>query len=310
MKVIVTGGLGLQGAPLATRLHNEGHYVKVLDNASRGGNNPTCDLKQAIDLRYEVPNFEGYDAVFHLAARVGGLMFTHGDSEARVMMDNLRIDSNVLEASLRADIKRFIYASSSEVYPTWKLSERQAVLKETDGRDANAIGSGYGWAKVAGEVLLEKSPIPNTISLRLFNVYGPGERYLTGSHVIPELVRKTLFEQQVEIYGDGRQRRPFTFVDDAVDAYVRAFGIDFKGTINIGNPETASIKQVAERIISLSESKKKLHFDASKPSGTGGASPDQIRAKDILGWTHKTSLDQGLKRTIAWMSHDYFASIR
>ena len=164
--------------------------------------------------------------------------------------------------------------------------------------------SGYGWAKLMGEVQVRHLPIPWVI-FRLFNVYGEGENDGAGSHVIPELIRKTLAAPEggtMQVYGDGSAGRTFLHVSDAVDAYMRAMDCVSGVTVNIGNPEPVRIRELAQQIVGIDGRGVLPVYDPSQPEGVKGRTPDIALAQKYLDWQPKVSLDEGLKR-----AYDYYA---
>lgn len=266
----------MQGSRLADRLHAEGHFVAIFDDCSRGPNLPKNDDDVRIDLRSEVPDFSGFNAVFHLAARVGGIA---AGMDYEAMHDNLLIDCHVIEGAKKAKVGKLVYASSC------------ATMLEPE--------SGYGWAKRSGELLLGKSGLPFSI-LRLYNVYGPGEKAGRGAHVIPNLIYRAMHEKEVQVYGDGTQNRYFVYVDDAVDAYLSAYWHDPQVPIEIAG-ERATITEVAEMILQLLGSRKQLLYDRSLPRGPDPSSELGNQAWELLRWKPKTTLEKGLAKTIEWM---------
>lgn len=240
-----------------------------------------------MDLRVEQPNFSDTDAVFHLAARVTGIRH---DDEASTLIDNLRMDFNVVEACIKGNVRKLVYASScaAEI-----------------GKD-----SGYGWGKLTTEKLLAQTTIQSVI-LRFFNVYGPGESFTGSTHVIPELLRKVLWEEHVSVYGDGSQTRPFLYVDDAVDAYMRALTAQSDGMpIDIGGAEQVSVGRLLHVIMKVTGRSPSLSFDESAPVGPKKIIPDLRRAEEILGWTQKTSIEEGIRKTAEWMRTVHTPSVQ
>lgn len=304
-RIAITGGLGLQGSRLATRLMLLGHYVKVFDNGQRGRNQGGYDEWENIDLRFNQPDFHTFDTVYHLAAHVGGVEYTHRGHDNQMMLDNMQIDVNVFRAAAECKVRKVILASTACVYPVSKQTEWNSILEEDDAYDPVEPESGYGWAKLCAEILLQKmnqaNEIPRISILRPFNVYGPGEDFMPGSHVIPELLRKVLFEKTILVYGSGRQGRCFLYVDDMVEAYVRSLDVDFAKPINIGTQDAIRIAWLAQKMCELADVIKPLEFDTGKPTGVMGRVPDLTRAKAILKWKPRTPLDVGLRTTMDWM---------
>ena len=186
------------------------------------------------------------------------------------------------------------------VYPISKQTKWNSVLKEDDAFNPVEPENGYGWSKLTAELLLSKEDKMKVGILRLFNVYGPGEDETIGtSHVIPELITKALNGgARLQVFGDGSQGRAFLYATDAVDAYVRCMEKGCIGRpINIGTEKPIRIRDLAAMILDMTE-RKEIFFDTSKPTGVTGRVPDTTRAKKILGWHPKVSLEDGLKETV------------
>lgn len=307
MRVVITGGAGLQGSKLATKLIQMGHDVTVADNFQRGSHRVKDAQIVGIDLRYSHLEelLRHTDYLFHLAAHVGGVEYIQ-KKDQEVMLDNLRVDSNVIAGAQAAKVRNFIFASTACVYPVRYQQNWDSILSEEMAFNPVEPESGYGWAKLTAEYQLNKVQDMKVAILRLFNVYGPGEDFLPGSHVVPELIRKTLAPgDTLTVYGSGEAGRCFTYVDDAVDAYIAMMNMGMgKGPINIGSPDPIRIKDLADLIMKIAGSKKLKKFDLSKPVGMIGRTPNLERAKSILGWEAKVPLNAGLELTIDWMKKE------
>lgn len=303
MKVGVTGAAGLHGARLCRVLAAAGHEVVGLHNRSRGDNFPQGEsirFVRADCRRAEMvqASFEGCQVVFHLAAHVGGHKYIK-DNSYRVFSDNVSIDMSVFKACAALEVSRVIYPSSSCVYPVDKQETWDAVLKESDAWDQPSPDCVYGWGKLTGEVMLRNTPIPHGIVLRLFGVYGDG----TTSQVVPELMRKTVDAPEggeVEIQGDGSAGRAPMFIDDVMDAYIKAMTQTLAPgfqVMNIGHTKTITIRELIEAIIQVSGRNVRPRFEASMGMGAQGKTADISRAREVLGWGPKTSLMEGLRKT-------------
>ena len=193
-----------------------------------------------------------------------------------------------------------------------KQQKWDSILKEEDAFNPVSPESGYGWAKLTAEVLLSKITGMDVNILRLFNVYGPGEDYQPGSHAIPELARKVLDPdtKEIEVFGDGSQGRCFLYVTDAVEAYLKLLEHDVGNSpINMGNPQPVRINELVATMQDIAKTNKGIVYNVSKPTGVIGRSPDITKAKKMLGWMPKVSLDSGLRLTMDWIA-DQFPSSR
>lgn len=318
MRVLVTGGLGLQGSRIAKRMLQEDHEVVIVDDASRGRleNLPTGAKFERINLAEHsselVRVFQDVDLVFHMAAQLYGVE-GHIGKDYRQMTTNLRIDLNVIEACVKKDVEGLVYPSTACVYPlSLQAAPDAPPLKEEQAFPAEAENA-YGWAKLIGEMACREAYEENGLRVgiaRLFNVYGTGEDWSPGSHVVPELIRKSLVDAPfLQVYGDGEQTRALTYVDDAVEGLIRLMERRrIPDPINIGNPDRVSVRRLAEIILEITGSTKRIVFDTSKPVGAVGRCPDISKARKLLGWEPKTSLRDGLVKTIMWYKNHEFAS--
>lgn len=325
-RVLVTGGAGQIGSHLVARLTAFGAIVTVADNLWRGKKSNLFDQdgKPVIDLdrhflELDLANpvncqraTEGQDVVYHLADVVAGINYVFGN-QCSLFNTNLLIDSNMLKASIANGVRSYVYVGTACSYP----AERQSKLnpppfKEDDVYPASPESS-YGWSKLMGEMgceLAGKEKLLNIGVLRFHNVYGPHcEMSPEKSQVIPSLIRKALRHPHEEfvVWGSGRQRRAFVFVHDVVEALesVVQRGMN-QGVIQIGPDFSTSIAEIAECVRSISGKKIDIRYDTTKPEGDVDRAADWSKARTILGWSPKTSIEEGLKLTYAWCERQVY----
>ena len=316
---MVTGGAGLIGSNLVKRLRGMGKEVMVADNLWRGklenmfGNGkPVIDLEKnffELDLRDPkncLKVARDIDTVYHLADIVAGINYVFGN-QLFLYSANILINSNMLHAAIKNGVKKYIYVGTACSFP----AEKQAVLnpppfKEEDAYPANPESS-YGWSKLMGEYeceLAQKEGLIGVGILRLHNVYGPPcELSPEKSQVIPALCCKAFQfpREDFIVWGSGNQRRAFVYVDDAIDALIAVLEKGMgKGVIQIGPGESVSIAEIAEKIVKISKKDIPIIFDPSKPEGDMDRTADWSKAKRVLGWSQKVSIDDGLERTYRW----------
>jgi nucleoside-diphosphate-sugar epimerase len=215
----------------------------------------------------------------------------------------------MLGAAIKNEVKQYIYVGTACSYPMEMQSElNPPPFKENDAYPANPE-SAYGWSKLMGEYecdLAQKEDKIDVGILRLHNVYGsPSDLSPEKSQVIPALCRKAINypEEKFIVWGSGNQRRAFLYVDDVVDAIVATLDKGMNnGVIQIGPEKSHSIADIAERIARLSGKQIDIHFDPSKPEGDKDRTADSTKAREILGWQQKVSLDDGLQHTFTWAS--------
>jgi GDP-D-mannose 3', 5'-epimerase len=318
--ILVTGGAGMIGSNLVKKLVLEGHKVFVADNLWRGKKKYLFSKKNKSIIpeknfyQVDLSNYKNcvkvtnkMDIVVHLADVVAGINYVFSN-ESFVFNSNVLINSNTLKACIANKVKKYIYAGTACSYPKSKQSIIDPPpFKEEDVYPAEPE-SAYGWSKLMGEYEAELAFKENLIDieiLRLHNVYGsPSELDPSMSQVIPALCRKAIEQKNSEllVWGSGKQKRAFVHVDDIVDGFIKAINkkSKYNGVIQLGPDFSTSIAEIAKRIVSLSEKKFSIKFDKSKPEGDFDRMADNSRAKDILNWSPKISLDVGLKKVFNW----------
>jgi GDP-D-mannose 3', 5'-epimerase len=318
-KVLVSGGAGMLGSALVDRLIERGDKVFVVDDLSRGRKefvNPKAkliiqDLENPIWEKYlkDYVEPESLDEVFHIAALVGGVNYMLTNQIAS--LKNAAVDWRVLSFTNRYRLP-LLYCSTACTYPIRKQTEaaNHGPMQEDEAlKDGAEPESIYGWCKLTGELTVAINARENDLSwkiIRMFNLYGthevPDEK--TG-HVIPALIRKAITNKPpLSVWGSGEQYRSFLFVDDAIDAIFKVMENGRPGVpYNIGSPERVKIRDLALTVLRAHKSNASyndLQFDLTKPEGVFGRTADTTRIQSELGWTPKTSLEEGVRQTYEW----------
>ncbi|MCC6551874.1 MAG: GDP-L-fucose synthase [Polyangiaceae bacterium] len=299
-KIVVTGGSGFLGSHVVEELALRGAEGVVVPRSR------DTDLTDAAAARalYEAAR---PDLVIHLAAKVGGI----GANRRRpgtFFRDNMAMGLHVLEEARRAGTPKVVVAGTICAYPKFApVPFREEDLWNGYPEETNAP---YGVAKKALLVMAQSYRQEfgsNFVMVFPVNLYGPRDNFdLEDSHVIPAMIRK--FEEarargdrSVTLWGDGTPTREFLFVEDAargiVDAAERYDGAD---PVNLGAGFEISMRALAEKIAALVGYDGELAWDASRPNGQPRRMLDVSRARERFGFEARTSLDEGLARTIAW----------
>lgn len=310
-KVLVTGGAGFIGSHLVEKLVENDAKVTVLDNLQNGKRENLKSVKNKIklivgdcsDLKTAEKAVKNQDVVMNLAARVGGIEYnrTH---QATMMRDNLPLETVMLEAARKAKVERFLVVSSACVYPrncSIPTPESEGFMDEPE-----PTNGGYGWAKRMAETLgkyyAEEFGMKISI-VRPYNCYGPRDHFDPNvSHVIPALIKRIFDgENPVSVWGSGKQTRAFLYVEDMARGMMLAVEkYPMPDPINLGTDEEISIKDLVEKIITLSGRNAKVRFDLSKPDGSPRRNSDNKKAKKNINFSARIKLDEGLKLTIDW----------
>ena len=301
---VVTGGAGFLGSHLVDRLLREGHEVLAIDNLLTGNERNLDHLrseKKFRFLRHDVTKFiavEGpVDFVFHFASPASPIDYLE------LPIQTLKVGSLGTHNALglaKAKGATFLLASTSECYGDPLVHPQ----KEEYWGNVNPIGPRgvYDEAKRFAEALTmayHRFHGVNTKIVRIFNTYGPRMRLRDG-RVVPAFVGQALRGEPLTIFGEGKQTRSFCFVSDLIEGIYRLSRADFHEPVNIGNPMELTILEFAERIRSITGSKSQIVKKPLPVDDPQQRRPDITRAKKILGWEPRVSLEDGLKETIRW----------
>jgi len=310
-KILVTGAGGFIGSHLARELYRKGNFVRVVDIKWDGYlEEPYYSEKLTLDLRKKencLKATKDIDYVFNLAANMGGIGFITAVG-AEVMRDNILINTNMLQASLENEVKRFFFSSSACVYPTYKQTDANvAPLKEEDAYPADPDNF-YGWEKLYTEKMCEAYAKDFGLDMRIaryHNIYGPEGTYKGGREKSPAAISRKVVEAgnpgEIEIWGDGKQTRSYCYIDDCVRGSIMLMESNYTKPLNIGSDRLVSIDELADIIINISGKKISKNYDLSAPQGVRGRNADLTLVKKVLGWEPRVSLEEGLEKTYKWI---------
>lgn len=332
-KILVTGGCGMIGSNLVKRLVKCGHDVSVIDNLWRGKTEYLNDEtgKSVIDIATRFFNIDlsvecaetdaivaANEYVIHLADIVAGIDYVFSNQGDLFRLNNL-INTNLFRSVRKAGkdkIKGLIYVGTACSYPLTRQNSLDVIpLKEEELFPAMPE-SAYGWSKLMGQIeigYLEKETGIPCCTLQFHNVYGSPCDFGERSQVIPALIRKAVNypAEEFNVWGSGKQGRAFIHVDDVVNALVLALDKGWgHGWIQIGPSVCTSIAEIAETVIRISGKDITPFFDTTKPEGDKARSADYSKAKEILGWEPKVSLEDGLKQQYEWIRKRIENSVR
>jgi UDP-glucuronate decarboxylase len=304
-KILITGGAGFVGSHLSKRLINDGNDVLCVDNYYTGNKGNIESLiggKNFEILRHDVtfPLYVEVDEIYNLACPASPVHYQHDPVQTTKTSVHGAINMLGLAKRLNA---RILQASTSEVYGD------PEVHPQTEGYwgRVNPIGfrSCYDEGKRCAETLFFDYKRQHNLDIkvaRLFNTYGPNMHPDDG-RVVSNFIVQALQGRPITIYGDGSQTRSFCYIDDMIDALVLFMSMprDFSGPMNLGNPFEFKILELAELVISLTNSSSKIHYKKLPYDDPTRRRPDITLAKEKLLWSPKIELKEGLLSTI-----DYF----
>jgi UDP-glucuronate decarboxylase len=302
-RILVTGGAGFIGSHLCERLLNEGNEVVCLDNYFTGSKsniihlleNPYFEL-----VRHDVtiPYLIEVDEIYNLACPASPVHYQYNG--IKTIKTSVMGAINMLGLAKRTRSK-ILQASTSEVYGDPEIHPQT----ESYWGHVNPIGirSCYDEGKRCAESLFMNYHHQNGVRIkiiRIFNTYGP-RMHPNDGRVVSNFIVQALKNEDITIYGDGSQTRSFQYVDDLVEGMIRmmATGDNFVGPVNVGNPGEFTIKELAEMVIKLTNSKSKLIYLPLPQDDPMQRKPDiTLAQKELNNWSPKVQLEQGLTYTI------------
>ncbi len=304
-RILVTGGAGFLGSHLCERLLSEGLEVLCVDNFFTGSRDNVRALDE--DPRFEIirhdvtfPLYVEVDAIYNLACPASPIHYQTDPVQTTKTSVHGAINMLGLAKRLRVPI---LQASTSEVYGDPEVHPQT----EDYWGHVNPVGvrSCYDEGKRCAETLFFDYHRQLGLRIkvaRIFNTYGP-RMHPNDGRVVSNFIVQALTGEPLTIYGDGEQTRAFCYVDDMIEGLVRLMKSpdEVTGPINLGNPEEYTVGELAQRVLELTGSKSALHREPLPQDDPVQRCPDIRAAQEVLGWQPRTSLAEGLKRTI-----DYF----
>jgi UDP-glucuronate decarboxylase len=302
VRILVTGGAGFLGSNLCNRLVNEGHEVICLDNFFTAQKNNIRKLLsyQNFELvRHDItmPYYAEVNQIYNLACPASPPYYQY--NPVKTIKTSVMGAINMLGLAKRIKA-RVLQASTSEIYGN-PIVHPQV---ETYWGNVNPVGirSCYDEGKRCAETLFFDYWRQSSVDIkvvRIFNTYGPNMHPGDG-RVVSNFIVQALKGEDITIYGDGSQTRSFCYVDDLINALILMMNSrrDLTGPVNIGNPEEFTMRELAEKIMSLTESRSKLLFKPLPQDDPKQRKPDITFAKNELDWEPKINLEDGLKETI------------
>ena len=277
----------------------------------KGYTNLIGKTSAALDLKNQanVQDFfdqEKPDIVIDAAARVGGIL-ANNDFPYQFIMENMQIQNNLIDISLKSGINKFIFLGSSCIYPKFAPQPLKEEYLLTDSLEPT--NEWYAIAKITGVKAcqaIRKQFNKDFVSLMPTNLYGYFDNFdLKTSHVLPAMIRK--FHEakmdnnsDVTLWGSGTPMREFLFVDDMAEAVVYALENNLPEYLyNVGSGKDITIKELAETIQKVTGHQGSIVWDSDKPDGTPRKLMDVSKLKKV-GWQYRTELQEGIEKTYAW----------
>jgi GDP-D-mannose 3', 5'-epimerase len=309
-RVLVTGAGGFIGHHLTSFLKQRGYWVRGVDLKYPEYEATQADEFVIADLRRWDATLDatrGVTEVYNLAANMGGIGFIESN-KAVIMHDNVLINVHMLEAARRHDVRRFLYTSSACIYPGYRQNSPDVVpLKEEDAYPADPE-DGYGWEKLFSERqcrhYLEDHGLQTRV-VRFHNIFGPLGTYDGGREKSPAAIcRKIALANdgdEIEVWGDGHQTRSYCYIDDCVSGIYRLMRSDFHHPLNLGQDRLISINELVDMVAAIAGKRIAKRHNLTAPQGVRGRNSDNSLLRETLHWEPDVSLEEGLRRTYAWI---------
>lgn len=299
MKVLVTGGAGFIGSRVTRLLITSGHQVVVLDNLIKGHKDAVDKKAKLIvgdiaDSNKSTEALEGVDAVIHMA----GLIIVPESVKDPILYskNNFLGTIKFMESMRKVGVKKMIFSSSACVYGTpshLPIKEDAAIHPDNP----------YGASKAAVESYLQTyNAIYNfdSIILRYFNPYGPGEQHEPETHAIPNFINAALAKTPIPLYWKGEQIRDFIYIDDLAQAHIDVLNFTGHQIFNIGTENGVKVKDVIDKIFKILGYSVPLKDLGQRPGDVAANYASSEKIKKVVGWQAKVNLDEGLKKTIEY----------
>jgi len=315
--IIVAGAGGFIGGHLVRELIKDGNQVRAVDikpinewfQVFNEADNLVMDLRLKENCDKAVV---GCEEVYNMAADMGGMGFI--ENNKALCMISVLINTHLLIASRDYGVKRFFYSSSACVYNAKKQkSTSNPGLKETDAYPAQPE-DGYGWEKLFSERMcrhfMEDFGLITRVA-RFHNVYGPHGTFDGGREKAPAAICRKVIQagitgnKEIVIWGDGKQTRSFTYIDDCIKGIKDIMYSNIEEPINLGSSEMVSINGLVSMVENIAGIKLNRIYDMSAPKGVRGRNSENTLIQKYLNWQPSTPLKEGLKKTYDWIQTQY-----
>ena len=319
--IAIAGAGGFIGGHLVGALIERGESVRGVDCKPLDQWHQVWADSENLELDLSLPEacdraVAGADAVYNLAADMGGMGFIEGHKA--LCMLSVLINTHLLQAAARHDVERYFYASSACVYAAGKQSTPDIEpLKESDAYPAEPE-DGYGWEKLFSERMCrhfsEDFGLLTRVA-RYHNIYGPHGTWEGGREKAPAAICRKVAEAQlsgdhnIDIWGDGEQTRSFTYIDDCIEGTHLLMHSGVDEPINLGSSEMVTINELVSIVEEIAGVHLRRHYNLDAPKGVRGRNSDNTKILERLEWEPSTSLREGLEQTYRWI-YDQLAASR
>jgi nucleoside-diphosphate-sugar epimerase len=311
-KILVLGAGGFIGSHLVKKLKRNNCWIRGVDLKTPEFAESAADEFVVGDLRdqkfVESVVTEDIDEIYQLAADMGGAgyIFT-GEHDADIMHNSAIINLNLIDQIVNKNIKKVFYSSSACMYPRENQQDPNNPLCSEDSAYPANPDSEYGWEKLFSErvyLSLKRNYGVEVHIARYHNIFGPEGTWAGGREKAPAAMCRKVAEAEdgteIEVWGDGKQTRSFLYIDECVEATIALMNSSFSGPVNIGSEEMVTINDLANLAIKISGKNLRIK-NISGPVGVRGRNSDNSLIRKELGWDYAQSLEEGMKKTYAWI---------
>jgi nucleoside-diphosphate-sugar epimerase len=317
---LILGGGGTIGNPLAARLKSDGFWVRVVDKKypefvkSVADEYVIGDLRNPMTVReaFLLDNRKPFDFVFQLAAQMGGALYVFsGEYDSDIIYDSAMMNLHVANEAAISRVGTILFSSSACCYgESFQMDSENVVgLKESDAWKSGKPESPYGIEKLFSEQVYDAFRRNRSLNLRIVrfhNVFSEGSTFSGGREKAPAaLARKVASAKdgtEIEILGDGNQKRSFIYISEALDAIMRLMYSDYQFPINVGSDELISINDLAKMVIEISGKNLTIKNVESNAVGVRGRNSDNTLIEQVLGWKPSMPLRTGMEKLYAWVN--------
>ncbi len=310
---LVCGAGGFIGSHLVKFLKNKGYWVRGVDLKEPEYSKTEADDFIVGDLRDRTicdrVLDKQFDEVYQLAADMGGAgyIFT-GEHDADIMHNSALINLNIVDLCHKMKVGRVFYSSSACIYPAYNQEDPDNPKCSEDSAYPAAPDSEYGWEKIFSEriyLAYHRNYGLNVRIARFHNIFGPEGSWNNGKEKAPAAMCRKVAEkdnnEEMEIWGDGKQTRSFLYIDECLEGVYRLVQSDFTGPVNIGSEEMVTINQLAEIVMEIANKKINIKHIPG-PLGVRGRNSDNKLIMEKLGWSPNYPLKNGLEKTYKWIA--------
>ncbi len=314
-KILVCGAGGFIGGAMVKRLKSEGHWIRGIDQKYHNFFDISAIADEFIQGDLRNPSVcagavtNDIDEIYQFAADMGGAGFVFsGENDADIMHNSAMINLNVVEASVKAGVKKIFYSSSACMYPERNQMDPDNPNCKEDSAYPAEPDSEYGWEKLFSERFFLAANRNYGLDVRIarfHNIFGPEGSWVDGREKAPAAFCRKVAETPdggvMEMWGDGEQTRSFLYIDECLEGVCRLMESDFMGPVNIGSEEMVSINQLAEMAMDIAGKKLNIKHIPG-PLGVRGRNSDNRLIKEKLGWEPNWPLRKGMEIAYKWIA--------